>query len=288
MLKRHIFFIFAYAIPQFLSKTDTDYCKLPCNKEIHTVCYRKHKCGLVKGCESIKQNLAFREHMLHAHNDVRNQIASGEEKGSYGNTGATNMLALSYDLELEYIASCWAHMCKTLEHDKCRSTKRWSAGQNIFWGYNANETEAAVKGWFGEIKDFTDAKWLEKLSRPGDPGGYPNDQKQRGHFTQVVWAATQYIGCARVRYGKDNKETQLICNYGPAGNVLGASIYKMAADESEIASECGGDKNDVYTSLCGSIEPVPSDEPWASSTESQCNLVLLELSVLSISLKFNL
>lgn len=152
---------------------------------------------------------------------------------------------------------------------------RFPCGQNIYWGSNSNETEKGVKAWYNEIQYMTNPAWIDRLSKAGEPNAYPNDKKMRGHFTQLIWANTKYIGCARVRYGKDNKQSQLICNYGPAGNVIGQSLYKMAGDSSQIASECKGGKNSEFSSLCGAIAPIPTEKGWAGSFRLLSNVFMV-------------
>lgn len=254
----------------------TNYCTITCRREKHTVCKRRHNCSPVKGCQYIEPTVEFRELMVKQHNELRNKIASGGDGSQYGNKGAKNMNAVSYDMEMEYIAQCWANTCRTLEHDKCRSSKRFSCGQNIYWGSNTNETTHGVQAWYNEIQYMTNPAWIDKL----DPNSYPNDKKQRGHFTQLIWADNKYIGCARVRYGKDHRQTQLICNYGPAGNVLGQSIYKMAGDSSQIATQCKGGRNSEYSSLCGKIEPIPTEKCWAGAASLVSNVSLVLCLVL--------
>eukprot|EP01088_Endostelium_zonatum_P003677 TRINITY_DN14869_c0_g1_i1.p1 TRINITY_DN14869_c0_g1~~TRINITY_DN14869_c0_g1_i1.p1 ORF type:complete len:257 (-),score=30.97 TRINITY_DN14869_c0_g1_i1:50-820(-) len=44
-----------------------------------------------------------------------------------------------------------------------------------------------------------------------------------GHYTQEIWATTTDVGCTRVQCGSSGY--LIACNYGPAGNVLGAYPY---------------------------------------------------------------
>lgn len=53
---------------------------------------------------------------------------------------------------------------------------------------------------------------------------------QIAHYTQIVWADTEKVGCGIVSYntvGSDYKLT-LICNYGPTGNWIGEKVYEIA------------------------------------------------------------
>ena len=51
-----------------------------------------------------------------------------------------------------------------------------------------------------------------------------------GHYTQMLWANTELVGCGAVRYNNDGQwnSVYLVCNYGPAGNIVGAALYKTA------------------------------------------------------------
>lgn len=53
-----------------------------------------------------------------------------------------------------------------------------------------------------------------------------------GHYTQMLWAGTTRLGCGAIRYDTSRPGTRgvihyeyLVCNYGPAGNVLGRPVY---------------------------------------------------------------
>ena len=48
-----------------------------------------------------------------------------------------------------------------------------------------------------------------------------------GHYTQVVWADTEELGCGMVYYQGDSYyETLIVCNYAKGGNFLGSEMYK--------------------------------------------------------------
>lgn len=53
-----------------------------------------------------------------------------------------------------------------------------------------------------------------------------------GHYTQILWAASTRIGCGYVNFMNGNGYTVLlVCNYGPAGNVLGGRMYQAVRYE---------------------------------------------------------
>jgi len=46
-----------------------------------------------------------------------------------------------------------------------------------------------------------------------------------GHYTQVVWRATQKVGCALGRCAGLTYPSTIVCDYGPGGNVSGQKPY---------------------------------------------------------------
>ncbi len=52
-----------------------------------------------------------------------------------------------------------------------------------------------------------------------------------GHYSQLVWAETEYVGCGHITYANNNSrgyKRLLVCNYGPAGNFIGQPVYIRA------------------------------------------------------------
>lgn len=59
--------------------------------------------------------------------------------------------------------------------------------------------------WYDEIKDYN-------FDNPGHFGG-------TGHFTQVVWVASQEMGVAKA--GEGSGTQYVVARYSPAGNLMG-------------------------------------------------------------------
>lgn len=78
---------------------------------------------------------------------------------------------------------------------------------------------SAVQGWGNERKGFD--------------FGSPDFHHDTGHFTQLVWKATQSVGCGRYYCGRqrqngDNERAHdwyLVCHYYPMGNVVGGDLF---------------------------------------------------------------
>lgn len=79
-------------------------------------------------------------------------------------------------------------------------------GENLYLGPKGSSIGvSAVDMWYEEVSDYD-------FSNPGYKSGI-------GHFTQLVWKNSKYLGCG-VGCGSNNY-CFVSCNYSPAGNYLG-------------------------------------------------------------------
>ena len=108
--------------------------------------------------------------------------------------------ALRWSSRIASRAQSWADGC-FFSHS--RGT---GFGENLAWGSGeGNSTpELVVASWYDEKQAYT-------YSRPGF-------SQSTSHFTQVIWKATQEIGCGHAKCG--NKD-YWVCQYNPPGNVSG-------------------------------------------------------------------
>jgi len=85
-------------------------------------------------------------------------------------------------------------------------------GENLFWGSGRDYSAAdAVNAWVAE-KQYYD--YDSNTCASGEVCG---------HYTQVVWANSVNIGCARVTC--DSGAIFITCNYNPPGNYVGQRPY---------------------------------------------------------------
>ena len=85
-------------------------------------------------------------------------------------------------------------------------------GENLFWGSGRDYSAAdAVNAWVAE-KQYYD--YDSNTCASGEVCG---------HYTQVVWANSVNIGCARVTC--DSGSIFITCNYNPPGNYVGQRPY---------------------------------------------------------------
>ncbi|XP_051947841.1 uncharacterized protein LOC127619117 isoform X2 [Xyrauchen texanus] len=164
---------------------------------------------------------------------------------------ATFMQRVVWDEELHLVAETYASKC-IWKHNPELITL--SLGENLFVTTGPFNATKAMLDWFGEHVDY----------------GYENDtcpeNKMCGHYTQMVWANTNKVGCAT--YLCDTLEglpfensTVLVCNYSPQGNVEGQRPYESG----EPCSECPDNLPSCEENICvsenlfSSVEPLPED-----------------------------
>ncbi|ESQ53773.1 hypothetical protein EUTSA_v10027447mg [Eutrema salsugineum] len=84
-------------------------------------------------------------------------------------------------------------------------------GENLAKSSGALSGAAAVRLWVNEKSDYF---YNSNTCRSG---------KACGHYTQVVWRNSEWVGCAKVRC--NNGGTFVICSYHRPGNVRGRKPY---------------------------------------------------------------
>nr|CAD7573161.1 unnamed protein product [Timema californicum] len=215
-----------------------------------------------------------KEVILNIHNRMRSDVALGKEvKGDPGpQPQASDMMQMrsqphSYDMrnpvimvpihsptnvwddELARIAQQWADQC-TPVHDDCRNVDIFRSGQNLgirgMDGGFPDEIMVNIDEWFNEVS----------LVQPNTVKQYPGYVVCRsstgmvGHYTQLVWSRSLYVGCGASLFLKDGTwySEYLVCNYGPAGNVRTEPVYLQGTPCSACPN--GTVCSDKYEGLC--------------------------------------
>ncbi|CAH1407365.1 unnamed protein product [Nezara viridula] len=141
-----------------------------------------------------------------------------------------------WDDELAKVAQAYANKC-LFTHNKGRPK---GTGENLAWKRNSKKKR-------GDLKYMTHL-WYEEINLY-DPAG-PLNITETGHFTQMIWADTKFVGCG-VSFYEDGKhpnspyQTLLVCNYKPPGN------YPTPPYEKYDGTRCSrGVQSTVFPHLC--------------------------------------
>nr|QEE04218.1 venom allergen [Scolopendra subspinipes] len=199
----------------------------------------------IKACEIKKSGLsaADKARLVDAHNRLRAKVANGQQDGQ---PSAANMKELVWDDALAAKAQEWTSECKP-GHDtyEARKTSKYSVvGQNCY-SYSSSgkgsdkkiEMSKPVQAWYNEVKDFdsnTVGSFIFKA--------------KIAHYSQVVWAKTEAVGCGYITFQNGEwTKTSVCCNYGPGGNFKQEPVYLVGSP----ASKCDS-KSTKYAGLCSS------------------------------------
>ena len=140
-----------------------------------------------------------------------------------GHPSATNMKKLQWSPELARVAQRWADQCPEY-HDKNRRVLEFKQqpGQNMATAWNSRndpdyELEKKIQSWYDEVcfkhyvcfvTNFERRKVIREFFGNQVENWSANDTsswtdegaEDFGHFTQIAWADTQYIGCGIISY----------------------------------------------------------------------------------------
>lgn len=140
-----------------------------------------------------------------AHNAVRKNVQPA---------AATPLRDLVWSTRLAGIAQKHADKCE-FEHSGTAGL-----GENLYASFGTNATpKMVVDDWASEAADYT-------YSSNSCASG-----KVCGHYTQVVWASTERVGCGATTctknspFGNNQPWLLWVCNYDPPGNVVGRKPY---------------------------------------------------------------
>ncbi|KAK2146939.1 hypothetical protein LSH36_578g01083 [Paralvinella palmiformis] len=211
--------------------------------------------------EKASRNLTYNERVefLKAHNEFRANTQPTASDMQFlsaiisSTTGSWDLFAIKlaavFDLvffqvwheELASMAQEWAERCRWEHGNPTRDPKpfQW-IGQNILYisGYST-DMKTLTKYWHDEVKHYS-------YSSNACAG-----HKSCGHYTQVVWANTNRLGCGKTMcdpasFGMSQPVLFVVCNYGPGGNFIGQKPYTAGPK----CSKCPSDKPTCSKGLC--------------------------------------
>jgi hypothetical protein len=178
-------------------------------------------------CVSATLTASEKTSILKKHNDLRAAITTP--------CSATDMETLVWDETLATESQAYADACVG-DHPADAGKK---FGENLWMltsgsTYSSDDLVGAVQEWYNEIKDVEWIKnaagdYAEAKSKAGTAGcespDTPNGNCFIGHFTQVVWAKSNKVGCGVKKCSPMTVSGQsyangavLVCRYTPTGN----------------------------------------------------------------------
>lgn len=235
-----------------------------------------------------------KQQILKVHNDLRAKLARGEIPGM---PAATDMNQLVWDDGLANTALAYVETCPGLNHNAQRGidylnqrdagNTRWgpdsqylpnfcqgqdciAVGENLLWTsiyWTINSAVGAIENlWWDEYQD-----WTYGNHNAGCEAG-----SVCGHFTQMAWANTRYIGCAVANNCANG--SVLVCNYFPAGNFNSVPPY----EEGDSCSNCMADRGVCTDGQCGgglcpTIVDGATYNRATADNEDTCNSANLDL-----------
>jgi pathogenesis-related protein 1 len=165
--------------------------------------------AMTLGATSAHAGGVDRKAIVAAHNKWRAEVGVGK---------------LSYSPALEASAQAWADNLKKTNHCQMRhSAPEGRYGENLFWAGAVKWSdgrrelqrvppETPVDSWGAEKRNYD---YANNSCKPG---------KVCGHYTQVVWKTSTQVGCAYA-VCEDSLDQVWVCQYQPAGNIVGRKPY---------------------------------------------------------------
>ncbi|CAH3149811.1 unnamed protein product, partial [Porites lobata] len=177
---------------------------------------------------------------------------------------AADMEYLFWDDDLANLAQMWANQC-IWDHGFVAFGDEYPyevpfkgrVGQNLAreWG-ELSSPEDRVEPWYKEHEYYTYSKFAS-------PMGAACSKEPCGHYTQLAWARSKFVGCGvkwcDKEFGMSHPwipgETIVSCDYGPSGNIIGQFPYKQGTP----CSKCASGKGFCYKNLCRDCDNFDSE-----------------------------
>ena len=221
------------AIHKAPTTSTNKYCDISIN---HTMC--KYD-GPSTECALKTERRLFSESgkilILEKHNELRRKVAQGQQRDPKPQPSASNMRKMVWNEELAATAQRWADQCNFSHDRNRRKLDKTYVGQNAYLGMNSqnenlttimSKMDEPVQAWYDEV--------VNNAFDPVDINPFKFDYTT-GHYTAVVWAESEELGCGQVVYKEgDWFKNIVVCNYAMGGNIVGSAMY----EEGEPCSNC--------------------------------------------------
>ncbi len=124
---------------------------------------------------------------------------------------AVGVPEVAWSGELAQTAQGWANTLRASNNCDMRHSGASGIGENLAWASGQHLSPAAVVAmWVDEARSYNAASTICAAGA------------MCGHYTQVVWHSTRFVGCGMARCGDSEV---WVCNYSPPGNYVGQRPY---------------------------------------------------------------
>jgi hypothetical protein len=210
-------------------------------------------CLLVAASATADLTVQQEQAVLAGHNEIRSDVA----RGLVGDEPtARDMVKLIWDDDLAQVAQNWVDRCSWGHNPNRTSEYAALVGGNTYVGENL-----AVYGTTGSppnLVDFALDIWFEEVADYNYGPFSSSSASAIGHYTQLVWAGTQRVGCGLAvcpgsAFGWPSSFTgyYIACDYARGGNYIGSYPYEAGP----TASHCPPGHPYVENGLCAMPEP---------------------------------
>ncbi|ETW93982.1 MAG: hypothetical protein ETSY1_36870 [Candidatus Entotheonella factor] len=133
------------------------------------------------------------------------------------NVAWSSTLAATAQEWADYLASTQGK-CR-MQHRPRRGKQARPFGENLYQAFSSpnppqTSPQDVVKAWGDEIENY------DANTHTCAPGAVC------GHYTQVVWRGTQFVGCGKATCQTKGYHSIIwVCNYDPPGNFVGQSPF---------------------------------------------------------------
>jgi len=137
------------------------------------------------------------------------------------------MIAIQYDMKLECDAQAYIDSIgsSTFEHNADRTQDYANCGGSGYVGENWYSGGPGADDYFGGATfAWCDYNWTTGCSEKSNflgINGCSSSSGETGHYTQVVWASSAYVGCGYTSVGGT------VCDYSPGGNFDAENPYVL-------------------------------------------------------------
>lgn len=144
-------------------------------------------------------------------------------------------------------------------------------GENLYAGTGEFDPVTPIQLFWEEYKDYN--------FNTGQCSGVC------GHYTQVVWASSYALGCGfhyctRLTGATFSQGYNVVCHYGPGGNIGGKKPYQKGA----ACSACPKETEFCVGGLCALRPAIGSTSNDKFSSSTMMTLVLVLLTCLFVTL----